>query len=103
MVQCCSTSDTSTISMNTSLRLGHQLNTLLNKAVLKTGKKRSQIIREALEAYCLDITEEPAGSLYDKLLAGNWKPIKSGIGNLSTDKELLRRRVNERAARDNSR
>lgn len=88
--------------MNTSLRLSQQLHVLLNKAVLKTGKKRSQIIREALESYCLAITQEPEGSLYDKLAAGNWRTIKTGVGNLSTDKELLRRRIREKAARDNS-
>jgi len=88
--------------MNTSIRLSAELNVLLNKAVLKTGKKRSRIIREALETYCRTLTQQPEGSLYDKLMVGGWKPIRSGIGNLSTDKELLRRRVRERAARDNS-
>ncbi|HEY9788184.1 MAG TPA: ribbon-helix-helix protein, CopG family [Candidatus Obscuribacterales bacterium] len=88
--------------MNTSLRLSEELNSLLNNAVLKTGKKRSQIIREALETYCLALDLQSEGSLYDRLIAGNWEPVKTGISNLSTDKDLLRRRVRERAARRNA-
>ncbi|MBX9879599.1 MAG: hypothetical protein K2Y22_14170 [Candidatus Obscuribacterales bacterium] len=102
MVQLCSTNATMAPVMNTSIRLTAELNVLLNKAVLKTGKKRSRIIREALETYCRSLMQQPEGSLYDKLMAGGWKPIRTGIRNLSTDKELLRRRVRERAARDNS-
>ncbi len=102
MVQLCSTTANTVAAMNTSLRLGPELNSLLNKAVLKTGKKRSRIIREALESYCLSLTQQPEGSLYDKLMASNWKPVRTGEKNLSTDKELLRRRMRERAARDNA-
>jgi len=88
--------------MNTSLRLSQELNTLLQNAVLMTGKGRSRIIREALETYCRSIAQQSEGSLYDKLQKGNWQPINSGVGNLSTDKKLLRRRMSERAESDNS-
>ena len=88
--------------MNTSIRLTPELDALLNEAVLKTGKKRSEIIREALETFCLSLAQQSEVSLYQKLKDSHWRPIRSGRSDLSTNKELLRKRMRERAALDNS-
>lgn len=85
--------------MSTAFRMSPELEKLVQAACDSVGKSRSEIIRLALEKYCLELTKEKQLSWYDVLKSSDFKPIRSGRSDLSTNKELLRKRIVERAKR----
>lgn len=88
--------------MTATVRMSADLESLLNEAAKVSGKHRSQIIREALSAYCELLLEQRRLSIYDLLTEAKFEPLSSGLGDLSVNAERLRKVMNERADRRSS-
>jgi predicted transcriptional regulator len=85
--------------MTSSFRMNEELEQLLDRAAQASGKTRSDIVREAVEGYCLQVISSRHKSWQDILVASGFKPIKSGVKNLARDKNKLRKVIREKAGR----
>lgn len=73
---------------NLSLKLEAGLDARLKSAAERSGKSKSQLIREALEAYLTEREGAPAGSCLD--LAEDLAGCLRGPGDLSTNRRRLK-------------
>jgi predicted DNA-binding protein len=88
--------------MATSFRLDDELESLLQYTIERTGRKRSQLIREALSKYCAEIVEDIKKGPYERLVASNFEPVGFiDQSNLASNTRERRKRLRERSARDN--
>ncbi len=85
--------------MTATVRLSNELEAVLTAVVKVSGKRRSEIIREALSAYCELLLEENRLTMYDQLTKSDFKPANSGLKDLSTNPEYLKKVINERNRR----
>lgn len=81
--------------MVSSFRLSQSDERLLELAAKRSGKSRSQIVREAVQMYCKTLAAQPKRSLYDRLLESDFQPVDGLYPNLSSDKKLQRRLIGE--------
>lgn len=87
--------------MATSFRIDDQLEALLQCAMKRTGQKRSQLIRQALNQYCTDIVMATKDTPYERLMAAGFQATQDAApANLAGDQVARRRRFRERAGRD---
>lgn len=87
--------------MIASIRMSKNLEQKIEQASRATGKSKSNLVREAVETYCdqLLAKETKFATLYDWWLSQNLEPAATGIADLSTNKDRLRRTMSERASR----
>lgn len=88
--------------MTTTFRTSAELEELLSAAAKLTGKKRSEIIREAVGQYCSQLLSQDEQSWYDVFIASGFKPVRSGHKDLATNPKHLRKVMHEGANRHRS-
>lgn len=88
--------------MVTTFRTSADLEDLLSMAATKTGKARSEIIREAVGRYCRELLKEDKQTWFDELSGSGFKPIRSGKKDLATNPDHLRRAMTDAAKRSRS-
>ena len=88
--------------MVSSFRLNDEDEKLLNRIAKKTGKSRSQLVREAIQTYCSGLTTQTKRSLYDRLIESGFKPAKSKYTDLSANKDLQRKLIGEKVSKNSN-
>lgn len=87
--------------MVSSFRLNDKEEKLLSLLSRRTGKSRSEIVRQAIRNYYLQVNKESQRSSYDRLMESGFTPLDSGIGDLSTNKVKQRKIILERLKKNN--
>lgn len=85
--------------MTTTFRANKDLEELLKMAARITGKRRSELIREAVDSYCRQIVQREKQTWFDVLQQSGFEPIRSGVTDLGTNREHLRKAMDERLKR----
>jgi len=87
--------------MVSSFRLSNKEEQILQLLSKRTGKSRSDIVRAAIQNYYASLSSSQNKSSYDRLMDSGFKPISSGVGDLSHNKEKQRKIILERLKKDN--
>ena len=82
--------------MVSSFRLSDNEERLLDLLSRRTGRSRSEIVRQAIQMYYKKLAEENSRSSYDRLVESGFEALSSGIGDLSYNKEKQRKIILER-------
>lgn len=85
--------------MTTTFRTSKELDELLSAAARITGKRRSEIIRDAVSHYCRQIVMQEKGTWRDVLMESGFQPVSSGVKDLATNKQHLKSAMDERLKR----
>jgi hypothetical protein len=82
--------------MVSSFRLTRLEEQLLARAAKRTGKSRSQLVREAVQVYCRKIVTGPRRSLYDRLMEAGFQSVEGRYTDLSSNKKLQRKLISDK-------
>lgn len=85
--------------MIASIRMSKKLEKKLVEAAKIIGKSKSDLVRQAVESYCDQVLMDDNETWLDWWKAQNFPESKTGISDLSTNQEHLRRAILERAER----
>jgi hypothetical protein len=85
--------------MVSSFRLTENEECLLKLATSRTGKSRSAIAREAIQAYCKQLLNSTAQTPYERLMAAGFQPVDLQDNDLSYNKTKQRRLIRERLSK----
>ncbi|HIA52686.1 MAG TPA: ribbon-helix-helix protein, CopG family [Candidatus Melainabacteria bacterium] len=83
----------------TTFRTTADLEELLSQAARRTGKARSEIIREAIGVYCRELLKDDKQTWFDELSSSHFQPIRSGKKDLATNPDHLRKAMRDAARR----
>lgn len=87
--------------MVTTFRTSADLEMLLDQAAKRTGKARSEIIREAIGIYCRALLKDDNKTWFDELSSSDFQPVRSGKKDLATNPDHLKRALKNAAKRRN--
>lgn len=88
--------------MVSSFRLTNVEERLLEVAVRRTGKSRSEIVRLAVQSYCQQLIDSAGQTPYERLMSSGFEPVDLGETDLSYNKKKQRRLINERLSKSHS-